>query len=128
MDTTTKEACRDNILTQYELLQSRVALHGNRMWQLPLTYLGTIAVTLSVTSSENPSVQSDHLFLMMSILGVFLTWALHGAYEGYSRTVKNMNKLEVELGLNEFTKNHLSHSVPYFSVMIMGIACCFMLA
>ncbi len=61
----------------------------------------------------------------MAVLGMILTWSLFGAYEGYSRTARNMSILEAELGLGSFTNNHPSHSVPYFLLMLFGIGCCF---
>ncbi len=47
---------------QYEILQSRIALHGGRMWQLPLTYLGMLAISLTVVNTENSNVPFNTCF------------------------------------------------------------------
>ncbi len=111
---------------QYEILQSRIALHGNRMWQLPLTYLGAIAVALSIGEEGSSEAFGGLWFLGLSAFGVILMWALYGAFEGYDRTAKNMNELESELGLSVYTKSHIAHSLPYFLLMLFGIVACFL--
>lgn len=112
-------------LVQYELLQSRVGLHGNRMWQLPLTYLGMIAISISVIKGDGQaSIPISYVFMSLAVLGGILLWSLYGAYEGYSRTACNMKIIEAELKLSNVTNNHPSHSMPYFIIIIFGIMCC----
>ena len=110
--------------TQLETLQTRIGLHGNRMWQLPLTYLATIALSLSAATSDNMNVPTEIVFSILTVLGIILTWCLYGAYEGYARTAKNMQDVEEKLGIGVFTRSYRSHSYPYFLLMIFGIVCC----
>lgn len=117
----------ESIRTQYEMLQSRIALHGGRMWQLPLTYLGTLALSFSVVKDGGSTIPLAYIYLALSILGIIFIYALHGAYEGYSRTADSMNEIEAELGLKTYTKNHPSHSVPYYLLMLFGILSCFVI-
>jgi hypothetical protein len=114
----------DSRRIQLRVLQQRIGLHGTRMWQLPLTYLATIAGSVSLISQSNDMVPLKYLFIVLLILGVFLTGCLFGADEGYSRTAKNMNTIERLLGLEEFTRNRKSHRWPYWALMLLGLAIC----
>jgi len=113
---------------QFTTLQSRIALHGNRMWQLPLTYLATIVVTFSGAGKSDIGIPLTWIFIALAMLGLILTWCLYGAYEGYSRTANNMNELEEELGMGVYTRNYISDSMPYFLLMIFGIITCLVAA
>lgn len=107
-------------LTQLNLLQTRIGLHGNRMWQLPLTYLGLFGLSFSKTSEKAVMLPFVAIYLGLFAFGVVLLICLYGAYEGYTRTAKNMIKLEEELGLTPSTANPLSHSFPYFGLLFIG--------
>ena len=48
-----------------------------------------------------------------------MLWGMDGAREGYDRTRKLMNDIEMELGLGECTKSPINHKIPYF--LMMGI-------
>ncbi len=107
-------------LTQLNLLQTRIGLHGNRMWQLPLTYLGLFGLSFSKTSQKAIMLPFVAIYFGLFTLGVVLIICWYGAYEGYTRTAKNMIKLEEELGLNPSTANPWSHSLPYFGLLFLG--------
>ena len=107
-----------------QVLQKRISLHGARMWQLPLTYLGAIAIGLNAATNNKVDLPLDIAFLLMALLGVILTWCLKGAEEGYIRTAKNMNEIEKALSLPEFTKSKSPHRHPYYMLMFFGIGCC----
>ncbi|TDF37159.1 hypothetical protein EYS14_13445 [Alteromonadaceae bacterium M269] len=109
---------------QLENLQSRIGLHGSRMWQLPLTYLGLIAITLNSLSSKEPSFPATIIFSLLGILGIIMMAALHGAYTRYAQTVRNAKKLESELELVPYTHYDGWHIYPYYALMLFGIFCC----
>ncbi len=109
------------LITQYEVLQSRINLHGSRMWQLPFTYLGLIGLIISLTFGEDHSPLMNWVFLGLSAVGLVLLWAWFGAYYGYRRTVENMNELEEKLKMGNFTRCYVSHFMPYLLLFILGI-------
>ncbi len=109
---------------QLQQLQSRIGLHGTRLWQLPLTYLGGIALGLTAAGSEKFFLNWGMLFSLLTVLGFIFLYCLSGAYEGYKRTAKAMNEVESELGLTTWTKCHHLHRVPYWLLMIFGIVIC----
>ena len=106
---------------QLGLLQKRISLHGSRMWQYPLTYLGTIAITLNGVLNKKTSLPLHMLFLSLSLLGFIFLYCHSGAFEGYRRTARNMQNLEEELGLKNCTQCPLSHWFPYVLLIIFGI-------
>lgn len=108
---------------QMEVLQNRIVVHGSRMWQLPLTYLGALAIGLSAVTSKGVELSLSVVFFFMALLGLILLWCLHGAAESYTRSAKNMNELEADLGLEEYTNAKTSHRYPYYALMIFGIIC-----
>lgn len=114
----------DLAATQIEILQARIGLHGSRMWQLPLTYLGAIAVFLTTGSEVAAGDSSAIPFMALSVLGILLLWCLFGAYEGYKRTADHLMALEVELELKQCTRCPKSHVLPYFTLILFGIVCC----
>ena len=109
---------------QLEILQTRIGLHGSRMWQLPLTYLGAIALAVNAAANEKYEISLFLVFGFMTVLGCILLWCLYGAEEGYSRAIKNMNEIERLLGLEEYTISHPAHRLPYYGLMIFGIVSC----
>ena len=119
---------QDAILKQYELLQSRINVHGTRMWQLPFSYLGILGVIISFIDSELKQANEIWVFVGLIILGLLLLWALIGAYRRYVQTAKNMNKLEESLGLQTYTVVLSAHYYPYFLMIFLGmVASTFML-
>ena len=107
-------------LTQLNLLQTRIGLHGNRMWQLPLTYLGLFGLSFSKTSEKAIMLPFVAIYFGLFAFGFVLLICFYGAYEGYTRTAKNMVTLEEELGLNPSTAKPWSHSWPYFGLLVLG--------
>jgi len=109
---------------QLEILQNRIGLHGSRMWQLPLTYLGAIAISLTAASSDGVNLPIEVIFYLMAILGFIVTWCLRGAEEAYTRAANNMRELEKELRLQQYTRAKGLHRYPYYALMVFGILCC----
>lgn len=106
-------------------LQERIGLHGSRMWQLPLTYLGGISLALTAAGSDKFQMNWGLLFALLALLGLIFLYCLFGAHEGYKRTATAMNEVEKFLGLTEWTKCHYSHTAPYWIMMIFGFFICF---
>lgn len=113
---------------QLENLQNRIALHGARMWQLPLTYLGLIAITLNSASSDDSKYPIEIVFYVLAILGAIMSAALHGANKRYKQTVLDAIELENSLGLKPYTHCDGWHSYPYYALMCFGILCCVLAA
>ncbi|HEX5714657.1 MAG TPA: hypothetical protein VF179_00760 [Thermoanaerobaculia bacterium] len=111
----------ESLRTQLEILQTRIGVHGGRLWQLPLTYLGVLVVSLSQFDRQDPVFAPWFVFSSLTIFGVLLLWCMYGAFEGYKRTVKDMNDVERKLALVETTKNRVSHYAPYFGILVLGI-------
>jgi hypothetical protein len=111
----------ESLRTQLGMLQIRIGVHGSRLWQLPLTYLGVLVVSLSQFDRQDPVFAPWFVFSSLAIFGVLLLWCMYGAFEGYSRTVRDMNDVERKLSLVETTKNRISHYAPYFGILILGI-------
>lgn len=111
----------ESLRTQLELLQTRIGVHGGRLWQLPLTYLGVLAVSFSQFDSQGSVFAPWFVFSSLAVFGALLLWCMYGAFEGYKRTVIDMNEVERKLGLKETTKNRVSHYAPYFGILILGI-------
>ncbi len=109
---------------QLGILQTRIALHGTRMWQLPLTYLGLIAISLNALKSESPVFPTHIVFFLLAILGIIMTWCLYGAHRRYQQTVDDANELEAELKLSTYTLCDIYHTYPYYALMVFGALCC----
>lgn len=121
------EKLDDSKRTQLTFLQTRLLGHGARMWQLPLTYLGAITVSISADQAKI-SFPVWTIYLLLYAVGFFFLWCEYGAYEGYERTVRDMNWRETQLGLRPTTKNKISHSLPYFLLIGLGMRFCLIIA
>lgn len=107
--------------TQLEMLQSRLNIHGNKLWQLPFSYMGAILVVVSLVQEDGLAIEPEWIFRFAGFAGILVLWCMFGAYEGYSRTVRAINELEKDLGLTEYAKNYPSHSLPYFALVIFAM-------
>ena len=119
--TVPKDELRESQRVQLSFLQARTALHGTRLWQLPLTFLGLLALGVSGLSGEEVGSHVRAVFGVIAIFGGILLWCMYGAREGYHRAAGHMIRLEEELGLEPSTEIKQSHSVPYFGLLIFGI-------
>lgn len=108
---------------QLQILQTRIALHGTRMWQLPLSYLGLIGLSLSFINSKELLFPQNIVFLSLAILGMIMLWCLCGAHRRYQQTVNDANELETELSLETYTDCDGYHTYPYYALMLLGILC-----
>lgn len=106
---------------QVGMLQTRIGVHGSRLWQLPLTYLGVLVVSLSQFENKAGDFKPWFVFSSLSAFGVLLLWCMCGALEGYRRAISHMIRLEKELGLTATTVCRVSHYAPYFGLLILGI-------
>ena len=109
---------------QLEILQTRINLHGGRMWQLPLTYLGAIALALTAYSNIETDVSLKLVYIALVIIGMLILLCFYGALEGYRRTAKFMSEIENELEVKNATKLHWAQYVPYLALLIFGIVGC----
>lgn len=112
---------RESRRVQLEVLQSRIALHGTRMWQLPVTYWGVILVALSSLDTGSPTWLLRTVLGGIAGLGILLLYALTGSREGYVRTALHMQRVERELGLIVTTHGPRSHIWPYFGLIGAGV-------
>jgi|SRR6188768_1917601 len=109
---------------QLAQLQTRITSHGTRMWQLPLTYLGGIAVALTAEVDTKLHLDIRLVFGCLALLGFIVFFCLLGAREGYMRATGSMRSVEQVLGLGEHTKAHPLHIVPYFALVVFGTGLC----
>jgi hypothetical protein len=114
----------DSKRVQLEILQTRIGVHGLRMWQLPLSYLGLVAISLNALTTEQKVFPDFIVLAALSILGIIMTWALYGAHRRYQQTVDNANELEAELQIKKYAHCDAYHTYPYYGLMIFGIVCC----
>nr|WP_321509387.1 hypothetical protein [uncultured Celeribacter sp.] len=116
----TRLAATDAKIAQLELLQTRLIAHGSRLWQLPFSYAGIVAVSTSLYETTSTSLHGDYVFYALGVAGFIVLYCMYGAYEGYARTADFMRNLEQELGLIPSTTVKLgSHVFPYF---LLGFA------
>lgn len=113
----------DSKRTQLEMLQTRLGLHGTRMWQLPLTYLGFIAICMTTLTTEEKVFPTSFLFILLAVLGVIMTWCLYGADRRYQQTAADARELEKELQLKTYTSCDGYHTYPYYALMAFGMVC-----
>ncbi len=106
---------------QLSLLQSRITVHASKLWQLPLTFLGLLALGVSGLPEQYSGLHAKVVFSAISIFGGILLWCMYGAFEGYGRAVMHMIKLEEELGLTVSTALKPAHTLPYFALVVVGI-------
>lgn len=111
----------ESLRIQLGVLQSRIEIHGNRMWQLPLTYLGALVVSISQVDSPKSMLKPWFIFFLLFILGTLLLWCMYGAFEGYQRTAGYMIQVEAELKLPPATAKRISHYLPYFGMLFFGL-------
>lgn len=109
------------LLKQYEILQNRLTRHGIRMWQLPFSYLAIMAAVISFVTNKESIIPNSWIFISLCVLGALILWSFTGAMLGYIRTRKNMNELELQLGMNKWTKSPISHFIPYILMILGGI-------
>ena len=116
----------DSLRVHLKILQTRISLHGSRMWQLPLTYLATIAGSVSFISGELAIVSTQDLFISLLLLGLIFLYCFYGASGGYIRAVQNMNEVEGELGIEKYAKHPMSHTLPYWTLLLLGVIVSFL--
>ena len=100
-------------LKQLELLQTRLGIHGGRLWQLPFSYAGVVAISASLLKEGDLVIPYQNVFLALSMAGVIVAACMFGAYEAYRRTARNLRAAEAELSLVPYTHNSFGHCVPY---------------
>lgn len=112
---------RESKNTHLETLQSRLNVHGTRLWQLPFSYIAAALAVMALTEKDGMAIPPEWIFRLLAILGVIVLFCMAGAYEGYDRTVKAINRIEIELGLDDCAKNYPIHTYPYFALVVATI-------
>lgn len=108
--------------TQLNTLQSRITTHGNRIWQLPFTYLGAAAIAITLSADEKVAKDiAKFLAVALAIVGGFVLLAMRDAYLSYKRTAIAMNKVEFQLGLDCCTSARFAHALPHFLICSAAI-------
>lgn len=112
----------DSLRTQLETLQTRIGLHGNRLWQLPFTYVSFAAIAASLVTERDSFIDERVFFFSLSFVGLLVFWAMYDAMGSYIRTAKNMRTVERRLRLTPFTQPSLRHGLPHFAICVATIA------
>ncbi len=127
-----KEELRQAALRkQFEVMETRIVVHGNRVWQLPFTYFGFSAIAASIAVENGRSLPSHWLFFALSAIGFLVLWAMADACKSYVRTGIAMNLVENELNLvrddgQTSTSGSATHSFPHFAICIAAIVALFL--
>ena len=111
-----------SLRTQLETLQTRIVIHGNRVWQLPFTYVSFAAIAASLVTERDTFIDGRVFFLALSGVGILVLWAMVDAMLSYRRTARNMNEVEHKLHLGEYTSGSWKHGMPHFAVCLTTIA------
>ena len=116
---------------QLEIMEARIVVHGNRVWQLPFTYFGFSAIAASIAVENDSSLPAHWLFFALSVIGLLVLWAMADACKSYVRTGSAMNLVEQDLKLTRrdgktSTSGSSSHSAPHFSICIAAIVALFL--
>ncbi|MEM9360825.1 MAG: hypothetical protein AAGB04_32030 [Pseudomonadota bacterium] len=115
---------------QLEIMETRIVVHGNRVWQLPFTYFGFSAIAASIAVENGGSIPAHSLLFALSAIGILVLWAMIDARRSYVRTGKAMNLIEDELSLTRkdrltSTSGLAAHSTPHIAICIAAIAALF---
>lgn len=102
---------------QMEVLQNRLSRHFNKLWQIPFSYAGIIALTVS----KGPDDLHWAIFGVLAIAGIFVNWSMIGAKRAYSRTIKNLFDLEIAMDLKPTTRCFPSHYMPFFAIAWIAV-------
>jgi len=116
---------------QLEILETRIVVHGNRVWQLPFTYFGFSAIAASIAVENGGSLPAHLLFFALSVVGLLVLWAMIDARKSYVRTGKAMNLVEDELKLTRedgetSTSGSAAHSAPHIAICVAAIIALFL--
>ena len=108
----------ESLRTHLQTLQSRITTHGNRVWQLPFTYLAAASVAVSLTLRENVKEEiASTLCYGLALIGLVVLFAILDAYLSYRRTAKVMNRIEARLGfVPPCTSASVRHAIPHFLI------------
>ena len=110
------------LTTQLEVLQSRITTHGNRVWQLPFTYVSFAAISTSLLAGENRlEISLSIFFSLVSAVGIVVLWAMIDAWRSYLRTAEVMNRVERELGIEECTSGSIWHAAPHLFLCLAAV-------
>ena len=106
---------------QLETLQTGITVHGNRMWQLPFTYVSFAAIAASLVIKDETILSPKAFFWVLSAVGILVLWAMIDALVSYQRTANAMNIVEESLHLQKFTKASFWHAAPHFALCSAAI-------
>ena len=103
------------LLKQLEILENRMKHHIVKFWSLPLAY---ISVTFLSFSRLNADLLQAYGLIAF---GIAIFVAMMGAYEGTTRAIGEIQRIEEELYLKITVKKYWLHYIPYFSLVPIGI-------
>lgn len=124
MQTTEHELRQAALRKQLEIMETRIVVHGNRIWQLPFTYIGFSAIAASVAVENSGAFPAQAIFFALALLGGLVLWAMADACKSYERTGSAMNKVEKELRLDipgTATSGSRDHAKPHFVICLAAI-------
>lgn len=124
MDSNQYRPSISSLEAQLSTLQTRIGVHGARLWQLPFTYVSFAAIAASVAIRSDTFFRQDLFFFVLSFIGLLVAWAIYDAWRSYQRTAKDMNKVERMLRLEQFTLCKTSQVVPYFAICLFVVLVC----
>ena len=111
----------DGLMKQMDLADRRLHRHLAKFWALPLTYLGAVFVSLKSTPASELDSPSRMLPLSLALIGVVILVAMYAAYEGATRAIGDIRRIEQELDLQPSPINKPLQYVPYGILCLVGI-------
>jgi NCAIR mutase (PurE)-related protein len=113
----------ESLRVQLTEVNERVRTHMRAFWQMPMAYLGIVAVALGTADAPPRAV---HLVVaVLAIAGIAVAWAMRGSVEGAHRGVDQINRIETALGLRPTAKKRRWHHVlPHLALVFIGIGAC----
>ena len=109
------------LLKQLEILENRMKHHIVKFWSLPLAY---ISVTFLSISRLDTDISQSHQTLQsygLIAFGIAIFVAMLGSYEGTTRAIDEIQRIEEALYLKITVKKHWLHYIPYFSLVPLGV-------
>jgi len=117
---TAEEPTPESLEKQLGELNSRVRSHIAALWQVPLAYLGIIALTLGDAKIRHSA--ATPLGIGLFLAGAVVILGMYGWREGAARAVDNIRSIEAKLHLAPTAQTHFwTHEFPHFALVALGM-------
>lgn len=102
-------------------LNNRSRWYASQLWQIPFAYLGLTGLTIA-SAAEKMSSQMPIVFLTCAVFGVCVLVHTFGIMDGVKRAVKNLQKIENDLHLEETAKYKVAtYELPLLLAVALAV-------